>query len=698
MVPGHPPTLTPHCSAFPTPETSKFLSPPDYEDPKDQSPYNSYVITVEASDDTNEAVMQVTVNVTDVDEDPVVTGDTGPSVVEGSADSFKTYSAIDPEGETITWEDPTGADGSLFEITSGGKLSFKTAPDFESPGSAAGTNVYQVKVNASDGTNTGSLDVTVTVVNSNEAIIREGTWTTTEDYPENSNRTVATYAARDPEGETIIWDLEGDDDDKLDISSAGVVTFNTIPNFESPADHNTDGVYEITVVASDGTNKETQDVRITITNVNEAPVLTVVEEVTFAEGGTGTVTTFVVTDPDANTTITWSLSGDDAGDFKAITKPTNEPMKGALTFTNTPDRESATDADTNNEYEITVTATDEGGLPDEMDVTVIVSDEDETPTLSGPTAFEYAENAHNTAATYHAVDPDDDPITWELLGNDKDLFNLTLPHSGASTANLFFRSAPDFEEDDPAKQDHDNNDVYEVTIQATDGNANHVQTLDVEITVTDENETPVIDSITIDDYVENGTGDVADFSATDPENDTIEWTLSGDDDAYFDIDDETGVLTFVAPPDYELMVDGVQKYTYDITVQASDDVFTAALPVTITVDNVDENPVISGETENDTVNPFFDHEENDGAPVHTFTAADPEGMAITWELDGADKDIFSITGGVLVFQSPPNFEDAKDSGGNNVYYITVKATDNTNNSAISAGNRHGHQRQRGPAV
>ena len=42
------------------------------------------------------------------------------------------------------------------------------------------------------------------------------------------------------------------------------------------------------------------------------------------------------------------------------------------------------------------------------------------------------------------------------------------------------------------------------------------------------------------------------------------------------------------------MVDGVQKYTYAITVQASDDEFTAALPVTITVDDVDETPVISG--------------------------------------------------------------------------------------------------------
>ena len=646
-----------------------FISPPDYEDAKDQGQNNHYEVTVEASDGTNDAVMNVTVRVDNVDEDPVVTGDTGPSVVEGNADAFGTYTAADPEDGTITWVDPTGADGSLFEITSGGKLSFKTAPDFETPESAAGTNVHQVTVNASDGTNTGSLAVTVTVVNSNEVIVREGTWTAARDYPENSDTVVATYAATDPEGETIIWDLDGNDDDKLSISSAGVLTFNTVPDFEDKKDHNTDNVYEVTVVASDGTNKETQDVRITITNVNETPVLTVVEEVTFAEGGTGTVVTFEVTDPDANTTITWSLSGTDAGDFNDITKPTNEPMKGELTFETVPDRESPADDDTSNDYDITVKATDEDGEFDEMDVTILVSDEDETPALSGPTAFEYAENSHYTAATYNAVDPEDDDITWTLLGDDKDLFNLSTVHDDASTANLFFRSAPDFEEDDPAKQDHDNNDVYELTIQATDGNANHVQTLDVAITVTDENETPVIDAITIDDYEENGTGDVADFSATDPENDTLEWTLSGDDDAYFEIDDATGVLTFVDPPDYEHEVNNVQKYTYDIKVQASDDEFTASMDVTVTVTDVDETPVISGETENDTVNPFFDHEENDASPVHRFSALDPEGTAITWELDGADKDKLDISGGVLEFPSPPDFEDPQDSGGNNVYTL-----------------------------
>ena len=187
-----------------------------------------------------------------------------------------------------------------------------------------------MKVNASDGTNTGSLDVTVTVVNKNEAIVREGTWTTAINHPENSNSIVATYAASDPEDEPILWDLNGNDDDKLSISNAGVLTFNTIPNFESAADHDTDNVYEITVIASDGENNETQDVRITVTNFNEAPVITVVEEVSFAEGGTGTVTTFVVTDPDANTTIMWTLSGDDADDFKRHHQARERTFEGSF--------------------------------------------------------------------------------------------------------------------------------------------------------------------------------------------------------------------------------------------------------------------------------------------------------------------------------------------------------------------------------
>src|SRR4029079_17439026 len=60
-----------------------------------------------------------------------------------------------------------GADQSLFNMTSGGALSFTTPPDFEAPGDAGGTNTYEVQVTATDGfggTAIQNLTVTVTDV------------------------------------------------------------------------------------------------------------------------------------------------------------------------------------------------------------------------------------------------------------------------------------------------------------------------------------------------------------------------------------------------------------------------------------------------------------------------------------------------------------------------------------------------------
>ena len=46
-----------------------FGSPPDYENRPDADPDNVYKVTVKASDGTNEDTLDVTVTVTDVDED-----------------------------------------------------------------------------------------------------------------------------------------------------------------------------------------------------------------------------------------------------------------------------------------------------------------------------------------------------------------------------------------------------------------------------------------------------------------------------------------------------------------------------------------------------------------------------------------------------------------------------------------------------
>ena len=64
--------------------------------------------------------------------------------------------------------------------------------------------------------------------------------------------------------------------------------------------------------------------------------------------------------------------------------------------------------------------------------------------------------------------------------------------------------------------------------------------------------------------------------------------------------------------------------------------------------------------------------ENETDEADTYTA-DPSDD-ITWSLSGDDHGFFNISGGVLAFRSPPNFENPHDSGGNNVYDVTINAS------------------------
>ena len=48
--------------------------------------------------------------------------------------------------------------------------------------------------------------------------------------------------------------------------------------------------------------------------------------------------------------------------------------------------------------------------------------------------------------------------------------------------------------------------------------------------------------------------------------------------------------------------------------------------------------------------------------VATYTAVDPEGVAIKWSLSGDDAADFTIAGGVLAFVKSPDFEKPADAG------------------------------------
>ena len=127
---------------------------------------------VNASDGTNSDDQTVTVTVADVDDvKPVITGPSGgagsnTSIVSINENSTAVHSFSATDVDTTaaaTWTLNGGADASLFSITSAGVLSFDSAPDYETPGSASSSNSYEVVVNASDGTNSDNQTVTVTV-------------------------------------------------------------------------------------------------------------------------------------------------------------------------------------------------------------------------------------------------------------------------------------------------------------------------------------------------------------------------------------------------------------------------------------------------------------------------------------------------------------------------------------------------------
>ena len=127
---------------------------------------------------------------------------------------------------------------------------------------------------------------------------------------ENVTGTVYTVTGTDPDaGTTLSYSISGTDASLFNIdSSTGAITFKTSPDYESPSDNGGNNIYDITVTASDGTLTNSKAVTITVTNVNEAPTVTSASSATVNENVTGTVYTVTGTDPDAGTTLSYSIS------------------------------------------------------------------------------------------------------------------------------------------------------------------------------------------------------------------------------------------------------------------------------------------------------------------------------------------------------------------------------------------------------
>ena len=90
---------------------------------------------------------------------------------------------------------------------------------------------------------------------------------------ENAPGVLAGYTASDPDGSSgpFTWSLAGADAGDFTISESGQLSFQTVPDFETPADADTDNRYLLTVQASDGSKTGKLAVVVIVTDMDEPP-------------------------------------------------------------------------------------------------------------------------------------------------------------------------------------------------------------------------------------------------------------------------------------------------------------------------------------------------------------------------------------------------------------------------------------------
>ncbi|WP_324727780.1 beta strand repeat-containing protein [Pseudomonas chlororaphis] len=258
----------------------------------------------------------VTVHIAGSNDLPTITSNGGGTTasinLEENTAAVTTVAATDADlpAQILSYSIVGGADAAKFSIvTSTGALSFISAPNFEAPTDSGTNNVYDVIVRASDGTlfDDQTIVVTVTGVNDNSPVITSngGGATASVNVAENTTA-VTTVVASDADlpAQTLSYSIlntAGTDFSKFSISSSGVLTFNSAPDYENAQDiGGTDGdnAYVVDVQVADGNGgTDTQTLTVNVQNVVETPVDSVPPTVTVTGtalgssiGSTSTVT------------------------------------------------------------------------------------------------------------------------------------------------------------------------------------------------------------------------------------------------------------------------------------------------------------------------------------------------------------------------------------------------------------------------
>ncbi len=224
----------------------------------------SYTLSVRETDGTTNADHNITVNVSHVG--PTFTSGATSNFAENGSGTVYTAAAT-ASGGTVSYA-LAGADAGKFNINSAtGAVTFKVAPDFENPASAANSNVYNITVNATDSNGTSSKAVVVTVTDVAPA------WTAPAPITLNDNSTNGTTVSSltgTGDGSGVTWSIRsGNTGGLFAINAAtGAITVADATEFNFA----TTPSYTLAIRETDGTTNADHNVTV---NVNHFVAATV---------------------------------------------------------------------------------------------------------------------------------------------------------------------------------------------------------------------------------------------------------------------------------------------------------------------------------------------------------------------------------------------------------------------------------------
>ena len=530
--------------------------------------------------------------------------------VEGAAVAALSFDAGDA-GDTVTYV----VSDERFEVVDGQvQLKDGISLDFE----ADATLQITVTAQTEDGTVSEEI-IDIGVIDVNDApqdLALDGNSVAEND----AGAVIGTLSVFDPDGDqNIVYTLN---DDRFVVVDGEVRLADGVS-----LDHEEAATIDLTVTATDsGGLSTTETFTIEVIDVNERPTDLALDGNVVAENDAGAVVgTLSSFDPDAGDTVTYTVSDD-----RFVVVDSEVRLADGVSL----DHEEAASID------LTVTATDSGGLSTSETFTIDVTDVNERPTDLALDGTVVAENdAGAFVGTLSSFDPDaGDTVTYtvsddrfEVVGNEVRLVDgVSLDHEEAASIDL--------------------------TVTATDsGGLSTSETFTID--VTDVNERPTDLALDGNVVAENDAGAfVGTLSSFDPDaGDTVTYTVS--DNRFVVVDGEVRLANGVS-------LDHEQAASIDLTVTATDSGgLSTSETFTIDVTDVNEGPSDLALDGNSVA------ENEAGAFVGTLSSFDPDaGDMVTYTVS---DDRFEVVGDEVRLANGVslNHEDAAN------IEFTVTATD-----------------------